>query len=123
MVIYEADVGSNLPNLRAELVLQHEQKRLLHLSCRRQWDGAGTTGGLPREIHSLPKSLEAFVATHSLHQLEGGFMDSSQHHHFIKGLKHRDKLGAQVRETKSLPDTFNPPWFSCWTAKGSVALY
>lgn len=65
VVIYEADVGSNLPDLHDEPALQHEQKILLHLSCRHQQDGPGTTGGPPREIHSLPNSLETFIATHS----------------------------------------------------------
>lgn len=31
-----------------------------------------------QEKSSLPNSLETFVVTHSLHQLEGKFMDSSQ---------------------------------------------
>lgn len=91
MARYQADVGSNLPNLRAKLVFQHEQKRLLRLSCRRQWDSAGTTGGLPRDTISLPDPLETFPATHSLHQLEGKFMDSCQWQDFIKCLKWRCK--------------------------------
>lgn len=62
VVIYEAQVGSKMPNLQAELVLQRKQNRL-HLSCRCQWDGAGTTGGPKRnplsayfsgELHSHP---------------------------------------------------------------------
>lgn len=107
MAIYEADVGSHLPDLGAERVLQHKQKRP-RLSCSSQWDDAGTRGGLPREIHSLLNSLETFIATHSLYQLEGEFMHSSQHHHFIKCLKCRYTLGAQIREAESLLDTFKP---------------
>lgn len=107
MVIYEADVGSHLSNLDAELVLQNKQKKL-RLSCRCQWDGAGTRGALPGEIHSLLNSLETFMATHSLQQLEGEFMGSSTQHHFIKCLKCRYKSGAQIKEAKSLLDTFKP---------------
>lgn len=42
-----------------------------------------------QEETSLINSLETFIATHSLHQLQREFIDSSQKHHFIKYLKCR----------------------------------
>lgn len=67
------------------------------VSCLCQWDSGSRTGGLQRENLCLPSSLETFIATHSLHQLESEFMESSRKHHFRKCLNCRYQLGAQAK--------------------------